>query len=131
MERRGNPSPGFAKNPAKSITVVPHQGTVTVRAGNAVIASSRNAKLVSEAPYPPVLYIPFVDIDFSKLIRTNHATHCPYKGDASYWSVQITGEKGMNAMWAYETPYDEMAEIKNHGAFYPDRVTIETGPDEK
>ncbi len=120
-----NPSPGFARNPGKSISVEPYPGTVTVTAGGAVVARSAHALKLSEAPYPPVLYIPFTDIDFSKLEKTVHSTHCPYKGQASYWNV--AGARGDNAMWAYETPFDEMAAIRDHGAFYPDRVTIEAG----
>jgi uncharacterized protein (DUF427 family) len=123
MKSSGNPSPGFARNPGKSITVEPHKGVVTVRSGDRVVASSTNAKLLTEAPYPPVLYVPFSDVDFGALEKTATTTHCPYKGDASYWSVR-GGAK--DAMWAYETPFDEMSEIKDHGAFYPDRVTIET-----
>lgn len=120
-----NPSPGFARNPAKSITVEPYPGPVTVSAGGAVVARTSRALKLTEAPYPPVLYIPFADIDFSTLAKTTHASHCPYKGDASYWSVTPAGPRGENAMWAYESPYDEMNAIRDHGAFYPDRVTIE------
>lgn len=119
-----NPSPGFARNPAKSITVAPHAGEVTVSAGGVTIARSSNAKVLTEAPYPAAFYIPFADIDFTKLRKTDRSTHCPYKGDASYWNVTVAGEKGDNAMWAYEAPFDEMREIADHGAFYPDRVTI-------
>lgn len=89
-----NPAPGFARTPAKVITIMPHPGNVTVRAGNVVIARSGSAKLLAETPYPAMIYIPFADIDFSKLAKTAHATHCPYKGDASYWSVLPAGEKG-------------------------------------
>lgn len=122
MKTSANPSPGFARNPDKSISIAPYDGTVTVRAGDKVIASSQRAKLLAEPPYPPVLYVPFGDIDFEGLERTATSTHCPYKGDATYWSVK-GGAK--DAMWAYENPFDEMTEIKNHGAFYPDRVTVE------
>lgn len=121
-----NPSPGFARNPAKIITIAPQPGTVTVSAGGVIIARSTSAKLLAEAPYPGMLYIPFANIDFAQLAPTPHATHCPYKGDASYWSVRPAGEKGVNAMWAYERPFDEMEDIRDHGAFYADRVTIET-----
>lgn len=120
-----NPAPGFAKNPAKEITIVRQKGTVTVKAGGKVIAQSTDAKLLSEPPYPGRIYIPFKDIRFAELSKTTHSTHCPYKGDASYWSVMQVGEKGVDAMWAYETPYDETAEIKDHGAFYADRVDIQ------
>lgn len=120
-----NPSPGFARNPAKVITIVEHDGLVTVRAGGIVIAQTRAAKVLTESPYPPAFYIPFADIAFDQLERTTNSTHCPYKGNASYWSVLPAGQKGVNAMWAYEAPFDEMEAIRDHGAFYPDRVTIE------
>ena len=126
MAVRQYPSPGFARNPDKKITVEPIPGTVTVTANGAPIASSRRAKLLTESPYPPVIYIPFGDIDFDQLEKTDLSTHCPYKGDASYWSVKPAGARGKNAMWSYETPFDGMQAIKNHGAFYPDRVRIET-----
>ena len=128
MDKIANPAPGFQRNPDKIITIEPYVGTVTVRAGGTVIASSTKAKVLTEAPYPAAFYIPFADIDFGKLSATEHSTHCPYKGDASYWSVLPAGETGQNAMWAYERPFDEMTEIRDHGAFYPNRVTIEAIP---
>lgn len=129
MDQIANPAPGFQRNPGKVITVESFRGTVTVRAGETVIASSTRAKLLSEPPYPAVFYIPFDDIDFSQLAKTGHSTHCPYKGDASYWSALPGSETGKDAMWAYERPFDEMTEIRNHGAFYPSKVTIEATPD--
>ncbi|PAQ10196.1 DUF427 domain-containing protein [Mesorhizobium temperatum] len=128
MDQIANPSPGFQRNRGKVITVEPYIGTVTVRAGDAVIASSTRAKVLAESPYPQVLYIPFEDIDFDQLRKTELSTHCPYKGDASYWSVLPAAEAGKNAMWAYEQPFDEMIEIRDHGAFYPNKVTIEAKP---
>ncbi|TIW19719.1 MAG: DUF427 domain-containing protein, partial [Mesorhizobium sp.] len=126
--KRANPAPGFQRNPDKVITVEPYRGAVTVRAVGALIARSTRARLLSEPPYPAVFYIPFDDIDFSQLARTEHSTHCPYKGDASYWSVLPAGESGKDAMWAYEQPFDEMTEIRDHGAFYPSKVTVEAKP---
>jgi uncharacterized protein (DUF427 family) len=128
MDQIANPSPGFQRNPDKVITVEPYVGTVSVRVGDTVIASSTNAKVLTEPPYPAAFYIPFADIDFDRLSRTDHSSHCPYKGDASYWSVPAASETGVNAMWAYERPFDEMAEIRNHGAFYANKVTIESTP---
>ncbi|TIO29580.1 DUF427 domain-containing protein [Mesorhizobium sp.] len=128
MDQIANPSPGFQRNPDKVITVEPYIGTVTVRASDAVIASSTKAKVLTEPPYPRVLYIPFEDIDFEQLRKTELSTHCPYKGDASYWSVLPAVEAGKDAMWAYEQPFDEMVEIRDHGAFYPDKVTIVAKP---
>ncbi|MER8758320.1 DUF427 domain-containing protein [Mesorhizobium sp. M0976] len=129
MDQIANPSPGFQRNPGKIIPVEPYKGTVTVRAGEVVIASSSKVKVLTEPPYPPVFYIPFDDIDFKQLGKTELSTHCPYKGNASYWSVLPAGDTGKNAMWAYERPFDEMSDIRDHGAFYPSKVTIEATPD--
>jgi uncharacterized protein (DUF427 family) len=128
MDQIANPAPGFKRNPDKVITITPYAGTVTVSAGDTVIASSTMAKVLTELPYPPAFYIPFGDIDFAQLRRTEHASHCPYKGDATYWSVLPAGESGQNAMWAYERPFDEMAEVASHGAFYTTKVSIEAKP---
>jgi len=125
MDRIANPSPGMKQNPSHLISVRPFHGVVTVRFSSAVIASSKNAKVLKEADYPEVLYIPFEDIYFDFLHRSQTSTHCPYKGDASYWSTTAVGESKPDVMWAYEHPYDEMLSIRNHGAFYPDRVKIE------
>ncbi|AZO59059.1 MAG: DUF427 domain-containing protein [Mesorhizobium sp.] len=129
MDKRANPAPGFQRNPDKVITIEPYRGTVTVSAGDVVIARSTRARLLSEPPYPAVFYIPFDDIDLSKLARTEHSTHCPYKGNASYWSVLPAGDSGRDAMWAYEQPFDEVVEIRDHGAFYSSKVTVETKPE--
>lgn len=120
-----NPAPGFVRDPGRTITVEPHPGTVTVSFGGAVVASSQQAKVLREGSYPPVIYIPFEDIYFEHLEKTGTVTHCPFKGDASYWRVRASNEAEQDAMWAYEAPYDEMLAIKDHGAFYPDRVTID------
>ena len=123
MDIKANPAPGFQRNPSRRIHVEPFAGTVTVTSPDAAIASSDKALLLREEDYPPVFYIPFQDIRFDVLTRTDTATNCPYKGDASYWAIGAARD----VMWAYEHPYDEMARIKDHGAFYADRVTIETG----
>jgi uncharacterized protein (DUF427 family) len=94
-----------------------------------VIADSRNALSLKEASYPAVLYIPRADVDMSLLTSTDHSTYCPYKGDCSYYSIPAGGERSKNAIWTYENPYDAVAEIKDHMAFYPDRVdSIEVAP---
>ena len=100
---------------------------VTVKGGGRVIADSTNALILREASYPEVLYVPRADVDMSKLERTSHTTYCPYKGECSYYSIVAGGDKGVNAVWCYEHPYEAVAEIKDHLAFYPDRVdSIET-----
>lgn len=128
METALNPAPGFQRNPDHRITVEPFDGTVVVTFSDAIIASSNNAQVLRESIYPPIYYIPFEDIYFDFLTRTATHTHCPYKGDATYWRVSAAGEALNDIMWAYEAPYDEMIAIRDHGAFYPDKVRIEVNP---
>lgn len=117
-------APGFGRNPDKKIALDRQPGFVTVRVGDVVIATTRNAICMDEEGLAPVLYIPFADIGFANLQRTDTKTHCPYKGDASYWRL-ATDTEPHDVMWAYEDPYEEMRAIKDHGAFYEDRVTVE------
>lgn len=104
------------------ITIEPSAGRVRVLAGGRVIADSRNALALRESDYPVVHYIPRSDVDMSLLARTENASYCPYKGDAGYYSVLPGGDGAVNAVWTYEAPYNAVAVIKDHLAFYPDRV---------
>lgn len=108
--------------PDHPISVEPHPLRVIVTVGGRVIADTVEARALQEATYPPVLYIPRKDVDMARLERTTHTTYCPYKGDASYYSIQAAGERGKNAVWTYETPYAAVAAIETHLALYPDRV---------
>nr|WP_284317167.1 DUF427 domain-containing protein [Labrys miyagiensis] len=114
--------------PDHPITITPTPSRVVVTVAGKVVADSTHALSLKEASYPTVLYIPRSDVDMSLLARTDHASYCPYKGDASYYSIPAGGERSVNAIWTYETPYAPVAEIKEHVAFYPDRVdSIEIG----
>lgn len=93
-----------------------------MRVGGEIIADTNNALTLREASYPPVQYIPRRDVDMDALTRSEDTTYCPYKGDASYYSVQIGGDHSRNAGWTYETPFEAMAQIKDYIAFYPERV---------
>ncbi|MBI1204776.1 MAG: DUF427 domain-containing protein [Rhodopseudomonas sp.] len=104
------------------ITVTPTPKRVVVTVAGKIVADSRNALTLREASYPPVQYIPRQDVDMTLLTRTDHASYCPYKGDASYFSIPAGGARAANAVWSYETPYEAVASIKDHVAFYPDRV---------
>ena len=107
--------------PDHPITIEPKVGRVVVRFGGEVIADSTQALELREASYRPVLYIPRGDAKMAHYTRSTHSTHCPYKGDASYFDL-----KGVpNAVWSYESPFPAMAQIKDHLAFYPQHVTIE------
>jgi uncharacterized protein (DUF427 family) len=95
---------------------------VIVSIAGQVIADTRDALTLRESTYPPVQYIPLKDVDMSLLEPTDHSTYCPYKGDCAYYSIPIGGDKSVNAVWTYEVPFAAVAEIRDHFAFYPDRV---------
>jgi uncharacterized protein (DUF427 family) len=88
-----------------------------------VIADSRHVLTLREASYPPVQYIPRADVKMALLKRSDHSSHCPYKGDATYYSIELESGRSENAVWSYEEPYESMAAIKDHVAFYPNRVS--------
>jgi uncharacterized protein (DUF427 family) len=108
--------------PDHPITIQQNPNRVVVKLDGRVIANSRNALTLREASYPAVQYIPRADVDMSLLQRTQHATYCPFKGDCAYYSIPAGGERSVNAVWTYEAPYDAVAVIKDHLAFYPSRV---------
>ncbi|HWA30702.1 MAG TPA: DUF427 domain-containing protein [Rhizomicrobium sp.] len=108
--------------PDHPITVKLHEGRVRVTVGGRKIADTAAALELIEASYPPVFYIPRQDADMSLLKRTDHSTYCPYKGDASYYSIPGGGDRSVNAVWSYEHPHPAMAQIKDYLAFYPTKV---------
>ena len=124
-----NPAPGFAKYPQHRIEIAPSTARVRVTYEGEVIADTREAVEMHESAgkatktlAPVVYYIPRKDVRMDRLARTSHTTHCPFKGDASYFSL-VGGPE--NAAWSYEAPYDEMLAIGERLAFYPDKVAIE------
>jgi uncharacterized protein (DUF427 family) len=118
-------------DPAHPITIEHNPSHVVVTLDGKVIADTRDALTLREASYPAVLYIPRKDVDMTLLERTDHATYCPYKGDCAYFSIPSGGERSVNAVWTYEKPYTAAEQIKDHLAFYPDRVdVIEARPDQ-
>ena len=105
------------------ITIEPNPNRVIVRLDADIIADSTRALVLRAPGTPPVQYVPRADVDMTRLTRTSLVTHCPYKGEAAYWSIR-SGERVVdNAVWSYETPYEEVAGIREHLAFYPERVT--------
>jgi uncharacterized protein (DUF427 family) len=115
--------------PDHPITIEPSPARVVVLVAGRVIADTRDALTLREASYPAVQYIPRRDVDMAALTRSDHATYCPYKGDASYYSIPVGGDRSLNAVWSYETPFEAMAQIKDYLAFYPDRIdAIEEQP---
>jgi len=114
--------------PDHPITIAKNANRVRVMFAGRTVADTRHALTLKEASYKPVFYIPRSDADMSLLQRTDNRTHCPYKGDASYFSIFADGRDAENAVWSYEQPFAAVGEIKDHLAFYPDRVDkIEEG----
>ncbi len=110
--------------PDHPITISPAGTTVTVSIGDRVIAKTDDALVLQESTYPAVYYLPLEAVDAEVLEPTTHQTYCPFKGDASYYSLRDGDTVSENAVWTYLTPYDAVAEIAGHVAFYPDRVEI-------
>ncbi|HKU39510.1 MAG TPA: DUF427 domain-containing protein [Polyangiales bacterium] len=108
--------------PEHPISIEPNPQRVVVRVAGRTIADTRHALKLREASYPPVQYIPRADVDMSALARTAHSTHCPYKGDANYYSIVLEGREAKNAVWTYESPYPAVGAIREYLAFYPNRV---------
>ncbi|PZU61180.1 MAG: hypothetical protein DI547_01810 [Sphingobium sp.] len=114
--------------PDHPITIAANPATVVVRAGDIEIARTRDALTLREANYPAVQYIPRSDVRMDLLSASAHASYCPYKGEAGYFDMPMLGASGINAVWTYPAPFDAVAAIAGHVAFYPDRVSI-TEPD--
>ena len=124
-----NPAPGFKKYPGHRVETRPSSVRVRVTYQGELIADTRDAVELHESTgegkktvAPVVYYIPRKDVRMERLERSSHRTHCPFKGDASYFSVSGGPE---NAVWSYEAPYDEMAAIRERLAFYPDKFDIQ------
>jgi uncharacterized protein (DUF427 family) len=119
--------PKRVPGPDHPITIERNPARITVSVGGHVVADTREALTLREASYPPVQYIPRKDVDMSLLEKTQHSTYCPYKGDASYYSIPSGGTKSVNAIWTYEAAFPAVSAINDYVAFYPDRVDkIET-----
>jgi uncharacterized protein (DUF427 family) len=108
--------------PEHPITITANTNRVSVTLGGQTIADTRRALTLKEASLPAVHYIPREDADMTALNKTAQTTYCPYKGDASYYSIRAGGRSSINAVWSYEAPHEAMASIKGYLAFYPDRV---------
>ncbi len=131
MSELKEPTPKTVKIPGPDhpITIERNPARIVVTVAGRIVADTREALMLREAHYPPVQYIPRRDVDMTLLERTDHATYCPYKGDRAYFSIPLGGERATNAVWSYEAPYAAVAVIKDHLAFYPDRVdAIEERP---
>ncbi|HWH12480.1 MAG TPA: DUF427 domain-containing protein, partial [Solirubrobacteraceae bacterium] len=97
--------------PDHQITILPTAERVVVRVGDQVIAQSERALTLSEAGYPPVQYVPIGDVDTALIEPSDTTTYCPYKGDATYYSISLLAAKITDAAWTYVAPYDAVTKI--------------------
>jgi len=117
--------PVLQPNAKHPITIEPTRRHVTVRVNGELAAETDNALTLQESTYPAVQYIPLTDVNSDLLRPTDTGTYCPYKGDASYYSVVTSaGDTVDDAIWTYEQPYEAVAEIQGHVAFYPDKAEV-------
>lgn len=118
----GNPAPGFTRQPDRIMDYTPAGRRIRVTFGGELIADTVAAIALQEADYPVAYYLPRGDVRMDLMRRTEHSTHCPFKGDASYWTLEAGGRTAENAVWSYETPFDEAGIIKEYVAFYGSKV---------
>ncbi|MGI9383366.1 MAG: DUF427 domain-containing protein [Methyloligellaceae bacterium] len=114
--------------PAHPIEITANPNRVVVTFDGCRIADTTDALSFNEAGYPTVAYIPREDVDMSRLARTAHTTHCPFKGDANYFSIESGDATAENAVWTYEDPYPAVAEVRDRLAFYTDKVELTEEP---
>ena len=118
--------------PDHPITITPTRGRVTVSVNGNRVADTSEALTLKEAGYPAGQYIPRKDVDMTQLQRSSHQTYCPYKGDCAYYSIPAGGERSVDAVWTYESPYAAVSAIREYLAFYPDRVdALEIGVEDR
>ena len=122
-----NPAPGFVTRPDHRVDLLPERRHVKVVFGGVTIADSDAALRVEETDHGPVHYLPERDVRLDLMHATEHRTRCPYKGEASYWTIEVPAENGgvrrsENAVWAYPAPYDEISGLAGYYAFYTSRV---------
>jgi uncharacterized protein (DUF427 family) len=110
--------------PDHPITIAFNPKRVEVVYNGHTLADTRRALELKESSYHAVQYIPRDEVDMAYMTRTDHQTYCPYKGEASYYTILMDGQFAENAVWSYEDPYPAMAEIKGYLAFYPNKVDI-------
>ena len=120
--------PVLVPDDSHPITITPTGHRVVVTLGERMVADSTAALTLQEAGYPAVQYLPLADVDAAVLVRSDRTTYCPYKGDASYYDLVVDGDTHAGAVWEYAAPYDAVAEIAGHVAFYPEVVDVRGYP---
>jgi uncharacterized protein (DUF427 family) len=120
-----NTAPGFEAHPNYEVKIEPSRAHVRALIGETVVADTKAALAVTETQHQPVWYLPMADVDQTLLERTDTSTYCPFKGNASYWSINAPDASFKDALWGYEAPFDECQPLLGYVAFYTDKVAIE------
>jgi len=115
---KDNSAPGFANHPGYRLELIPCAKRIRVKFGGETIVDSTDAALLFESSRVPVYYFPWQDFKAELAEKTAHRSHCPFKGDASYWTLNAGGRTAENVVWGYETPFDEAHQLGNHVALY-------------
>lgn len=110
--------------PDHRVELTPHPHRAHASLGGDTIADSTRALRVLETDHAPVIYFPREDVRMERLERTDHRTFCPFKGEACYWTVRAGGRVEVNAAWSYESPFEPVAGLAGHVAYYADRVQV-------
>lgn len=122
------PRPVKIPDASHPIHIEPVTSRILVSIDGHLVAATQSALALREAAYPVVYYIPRQDVDMTFLQRNAHTSYCPYKGDCNYYSAPVAGSLTDNVGWTYEQPYESVGIIKDHIAFYPDRVDLVEQP---
>lgn len=119
-----NPAPGFLNHPDHKVEISAPDFAVQVLLDGDVIAQTHRAVRLDEGNYPPRYYLPAQDVAMDRLSATDHTSHCPFKGDARYWTVITAERKVENGAWAYDAPFDECLALKGRIAFYSETIDV-------
>ncbi len=104
------------------VVLEPSPKQIRVVFNGETLARSERALLVCETGHEPVYYFPRNDVRMDLLEKTNHRTRCPFKGEASYWTLRAGERSSANAAWSYEAPIEEVAGLAGYIAFYRDAL---------
>jgi uncharacterized protein (DUF427 family) len=115
-------SPAYTKHPDHKVDLQEKSGRVHVEFAGEKVADSRRCWLVLESRHDAVVYFPREDVRMDLLEKVSETSFCPFKGTASYWTIDVGGRQATNAVWSYEEPFDQVSQLTNHMAFYLDRV---------
>ena len=115
-------SPGFRLQPDYPLNIYPTEKLVSIIFADTIIAQTREALVMKESGYSPAFYIPRNDVHLDLMAKTDHSSYCPFKGHATYWSINVEGKMAENSVWSYENPFEEVKNIRESMSFYESKV---------